>query len=188
MLGLCQAYFKSEKGREGRRLTPSQLLFMPFKEITGQIWCIQWGEKKSFNSNTAKEDEIFSKLCNVLLLTSSLLLLATVAYIKMDKGMPRRKTSCSDSPRIPGQGIKPATLILESFFVLFFCKWQFQITLVFVCLKTGLLIGFQEAKWCFRAQSSNIAKCPVNETMSTSAPGEGPPGHESCPGIITRKR
>ena len=30
-MSLCQAYFKSEKGREERKPTPSQQLFMPFK-------------------------------------------------------------------------------------------------------------------------------------------------------------
>lgn len=46
-MSLCQAYFKSEKGREERKPTPSQQLFMPFKGITGQIWYIQ-REKKNF--------------------------------------------------------------------------------------------------------------------------------------------
>lgn len=45
VLSLCQAYFKSEKGREERRLTPSLLIFMPFKGITGQIWYIRWEKK-----------------------------------------------------------------------------------------------------------------------------------------------
>lgn len=45
-MSLCQAYFKSEKGREERKPTPSQQLFMPFKGITGQIWYIQRGKKK----------------------------------------------------------------------------------------------------------------------------------------------
>ena len=60
-MSLCQAYFKSEKGREERKPTPSQQLFMPFKGITGQIWYIQRGKKKnsSFNSCPATEDVIF---------------------------------------------------------------------------------------------------------------------------------
>lgn len=50
------------KWERERRLTPSRLLFMPCKGITGQIWYIQWEKKKensSFNSCTAMEDEIF---------------------------------------------------------------------------------------------------------------------------------
>lgn len=104
VLGLCQAYFKSEKGREGRRLTPSRLLFMPFKGITGQIWYIQWEKKKKIRALTPilPQKMRFSKLCNVLLLISSLLLFTRTAYTNRDKGMPRRMMYYSDSPHIPG--------------------------------------------------------------------------------------
>ena len=67
-LGLCQTYLTSEEeGRWGGGvLTPSRLLHMPFRGITGQIQSIQEAKniRALVNSWAARTDAMF-KLCSL---------------------------------------------------------------------------------------------------------------------------
>lgn len=135
-LSLCQAYFKSEKGSEERRLTPSRQLFMPFKGITGQIWYIQWKKKFQALTPVLPWKMRFLKLCDVFPLISSLLCQHSRLPARGTKGCTENRRIVQTVPGIPAQEIQPAASILLSFLFLFSFKWQFQITLVFVGFKT----------------------------------------------------